>query len=49
MYIGRDMTELSMLPKSKWDKNELSLFSPLPSTNGTLFKPRRTEHSPRNC
>ena len=26
MYVGRDMTELSMLPKSKWDKTELSFF-----------------------
>lgn len=26
MYIGRDMTELSMLPKSKWNKNELFFF-----------------------
>ena len=26
MYVGRDMTELSMLPKSKWDKSELAYF-----------------------
>jgi hypothetical protein len=26
MYVGRDMTELSMLSKSKWDKQELSFF-----------------------
>ncbi len=26
MYVGRDMTELSMLPKSKWDKSELAFF-----------------------
>ncbi len=26
MYVGRDMTELSMLPLSKWDKSELAYF-----------------------
>lgn len=26
MYVGRDMTELSMMPKSKWDKSELAYF-----------------------
>ncbi|WP_110926492.1 hypothetical protein [Bacillus massiliglaciei] len=26
MYVGRDMTELSMLPKSEWDKSELAYF-----------------------
>lgn len=26
MYAGRDMTELSMIPKSEWDKNELAFF-----------------------
>lgn len=26
MYTGRDMTELSMIPKSEWDKNELAFF-----------------------
>lgn len=26
MYIGRDMTELSMVPKAKWDSSELAFF-----------------------
>lgn len=26
MYVGRDMTELSMMPKSEWDKSELAFF-----------------------
>ncbi|XJZ27928.1 hypothetical protein ACF5W4_03615 [Bacillota bacterium Lsc_1132] len=26
MYVGRDMTELSMLPKSEWDNSELAFF-----------------------
>jgi hypothetical protein len=26
MYVGRDMTELSMIPKSKWEKSELAFF-----------------------
>jgi hypothetical protein len=26
MYIGRDMTELSMMSKSEWDDNELAFF-----------------------
>ena len=26
MYVGRDMTELSMLQKSEWDKDELAFF-----------------------
>lgn len=26
MYVGRDMTELSMMPKSEWDKSELAYF-----------------------
>jgi hypothetical protein len=26
MYVGRDMTELSMIPKSEWDKSELAFF-----------------------
>jgi hypothetical protein len=26
MYVGRDMTELSMLPLSDWDKSELAFF-----------------------
>ncbi|MGR3763297.1 hypothetical protein [Rossellomorea sp. NS-SX7] len=26
MYVGRDMTELSMLPKSEWKKSELAYF-----------------------
>ena len=26
MYVGRDMTELSMLPKSKWIQDELAYF-----------------------
>lgn len=26
MYSGRDMTELSMIPKTKWDNHELSFF-----------------------
>ena len=26
MYIGRDMTELSMTPKTEWNKEELSYF-----------------------
>jgi len=26
MYVGRDMTELSMLPKDKWKKTELQYF-----------------------
>jgi hypothetical protein len=26
MYVGRDMTELSMIPKSEWDKRELAFF-----------------------
>ncbi|MEH6949226.1 MULTISPECIES: hypothetical protein [Peribacillus] len=26
MYVGRDMTELSMLPKSKWNQDELAYF-----------------------
>ena len=26
MYIGRDMTELSMTPKNEWNKDELAYF-----------------------
>ncbi|AIE59148.1 hypothetical protein [Bacillus methanolicus] len=26
MYVGRDMTELSMLPKTEWEKSELAFF-----------------------
>jgi hypothetical protein len=26
MYTGRDMTELSMMPKNKWKKEELAYF-----------------------
>lgn len=26
MYVGRDMTELSMMPKSKWNNSELAYF-----------------------
>ncbi|MEI5908544.1 hypothetical protein WAK64_15970 [Bacillus spongiae] len=26
MYVGRDMTELSMLPKNEWRKSELAFF-----------------------
>lgn len=26
MYVGRDMTELSMIPKTEWDKSELAFF-----------------------
>ena len=26
MYIGRDMTELSMMSKSDWQKSELAFF-----------------------
>ncbi|WP_335872490.1 hypothetical protein [Bacillus sp. 2205SS5-2] len=26
MYVGRDMTELSMLPKDQWKKSELAFF-----------------------
>ncbi|WP_409304400.1 hypothetical protein [Peribacillus sp. SCS-155] len=26
MYVGRDMTELSMLPRSEWKDSELSYF-----------------------
>jgi hypothetical protein len=26
MYVGRDMTELSMLPKKEWENSELSYF-----------------------
>lgn len=26
MYVGRDMTELSMMPKSEWKESELAYF-----------------------
>jgi hypothetical protein len=26
MYVGRDMTELSMIPKSEWNKGELAFY-----------------------
>ncbi|MCA0149237.1 MULTISPECIES: hypothetical protein [Rossellomorea] len=26
MYVGRDMTELSMIPKDEWKKSELAFF-----------------------
>jgi hypothetical protein len=26
MYVGRDMTELSMMPKAEWDISELAYF-----------------------
>ncbi|WP_028399856.1 hypothetical protein [Ectobacillus panaciterrae] len=26
MYVGRDMAELSMLPKNQWNKDELAYF-----------------------
>lgn len=26
MYVGRDLTQLSMMPKAKWEKNELAFF-----------------------
>jgi hypothetical protein len=26
MYVGRDMTELSMIPKSEWKNSELAFF-----------------------
>jgi len=26
MYVGRDMTELSIIPKSEWEKSELAFF-----------------------
>lgn len=26
MYVGRDMTELSMMPKSNWNDSELAFF-----------------------
>ncbi|MCA1066213.1 hypothetical protein QTG56_21270 [Rossellomorea sp. AcN35-11] len=26
MYVGRDMTELSMIPKNEWKKSELAFF-----------------------
>ncbi|PLT33012.1 hypothetical protein [Bacillus sp. V5-8f] len=26
MYVGRDMTELSMLPMSEWKESELAFF-----------------------
>jgi hypothetical protein len=26
MYVGRDMTELSMIPKNEWKNSELAFF-----------------------
>jgi hypothetical protein len=26
MYVGRDMTELSMIPKDEWNESELAFF-----------------------
>lgn len=26
MYVGRDFTELSMMPKTEWEKSELAFF-----------------------
>lgn len=26
MYVGRDMTELSMMPKTEWNDSELAFF-----------------------
>ncbi|CAN7489903.1 hypothetical protein [Rossellomorea sp. LjRoot5] len=26
MYVGRDMTELSMIPKDEWKESELAFF-----------------------
>ncbi|MDP4084786.1 MAG: cytosolic protein [Bacillota bacterium] len=26
MYVGRDMTELSMIPKTEWNNSELAYF-----------------------
>ncbi|RBW68130.1 cytosolic protein [Bacillus taeanensis] len=26
MYVGRDMTELSMIPKTEWQDSELAFF-----------------------
>ncbi|OCA83332.1 hypothetical protein A8F94_19735 [Bacillus sp. FJAT-27225] len=26
MYVGRDMTELTMMPKSDWEDSELAFF-----------------------
>jgi hypothetical protein len=26
MYVGRDMTELSMMPKTEWNESELAFF-----------------------
>ncbi|BCB02769.1 hypothetical protein [Bacillus sp. KH172YL63] len=26
MYVGRDMTELSMIPKNEWKESELAFF-----------------------
>ncbi|MCP8970979.1 hypothetical protein [Ectobacillus ponti] len=26
MYVGRDMTELTMVPKNEWKKDELAYF-----------------------
>ncbi|MDQ0231746.1 cytosolic protein [Metabacillus malikii] len=26
MYVGRDMTELQMMPKSEWEDSELAFF-----------------------
>ncbi|MBA4536323.1 cytosolic protein [Bacillus aquiflavi] len=26
MYVGRDMTELSMMPKNDWEDSELAFF-----------------------
>lgn len=26
MYIGRDMTELSMMPKTEWEDSELAFY-----------------------
>jgi len=26
MYVGRDMTELSMVPKTEWKESELAFF-----------------------
>ena len=48
LYIGRDMTELSMMSKSDWQNNELNFFHQLLPANLALFKCRRTKHLPRN-
>ncbi len=48
MYVGRDMTELSMIPKSEWKESELAFFHHSLQQIVPYLNSRRTIHSSGN-